>query len=126
VKLPDTIYHLAEASNWPSIQRLGLLPASELIRQALPAPDARWRKEQAQRLAHTRLPSGVYLRDQRPTPPAALDACLIGLAPVDWYAMLNARVFFWLDVDRLNHQRAACRSREQVVLAVDAEALLAT
>jgi hypothetical protein len=34
-------------------------------------------------------------------------------------------VFFWLDPARLNRQRAACRSRPQVVLRVDVAALIA-
>jgi hypothetical protein len=31
MKLPNTVYHLAEESNWPSIQRDGLLSASKLL-----------------------------------------------------------------------------------------------
>lgn len=58
-------------------------------------------------------------------PPAALDRCLCGMSPADWYAMVNSRVFFWLDPDRLNRQKAACKSRPQVVLVVDTAALIA-
>ncbi len=47
------------------------------------------------------------------------------MKPADWYAMVNARVFFWLDPDRLNRQRAACGSRPQVVMAVDTAKLVA-
>lgn len=124
--LPDTVYHLAEASNWSSIQQLGLLSASELIRASGMAASARARLERTQRLTHTELPSGVHIRDQRPMPPSALAACLIGLAPADWYALVNARVFFWLDADRLNRQRAACKSqaRAQVVLSIRTAGLL--
>lgn len=39
--------------------------------------------------------------------------------------MINARVFFWLDPDRLNRQRAACGSRPQVVIAIDTAPLIA-
>ena len=31
MKLPDRVYHLAEASNWLSIQRYGLLSANNLF-----------------------------------------------------------------------------------------------
>ena len=30
MQLPRIVYHLAEAANWPSIQRDGLLPAAHL------------------------------------------------------------------------------------------------
>jgi hypothetical protein len=124
-KLPERVYHLAEASNWPSIRRHGLFSASALFDRAQLAGAGRERLERAQRPAHTRLPSGVHVRDQRPMPPAALAACLVGLTPAGWYALVNARVFFWLDPDRLNRQRAACGPRPQVVLTIDAAALVA-
>jgi len=38
--------------------------------------------------------------------------------------MVNARVFFWFDPDRLNRQRAACGPRPQVVIAVNTAALI--
>ena len=125
MKLPDRIYHLAEASNWPLIQRDGLLSASRLLRASGLAGADRARLERAQRLTHTELPNGAQLRDQCPMPPAALDRCLYGMSSADWYAMINARVFFWFDPDRLNRQKAACEPRPQVVLAVDTGALIA-
>jgi hypothetical protein len=67
---------------------------------------------------------GLQVRDQRPMPPAVLEACLVGLTPAEWYALTNARVFFWFDLDRLNLQRAACEPRPQVVLAVDTAKLV--
>jgi hypothetical protein len=124
MKLPNTVYHLAEESNWPSIQRDGLLSTSKLLDAAGLAWADRARLERAQRLAHTELPTGVQIRDQRPMPPAALGACLVGLTPAEWYALINARVFFWFDPDRLNRQRAACEPRPQVVLAVDTAKLV--
>lgn len=125
MQLPDRIYHLAEAANWPSIQRHGLLSASRLIKAAELTKADRNRLERSQRLTHTELSPGVQIRDQCPMPPAALERCLCGMSPADWYAMINARVFFWLDVDRLNRQRAACEPRPQVVMAVDTAALVA-
>lgn len=124
MNLPDTVYHMADESNWSSIQQLGLLSASELIRTSGIEASIGKQLERTQRLIHTELPSGVHIRDQRPMPPAALEACLIGLSPADWYALVNARVFFWLDPDRLNRQRVACKSRAQVVLSVSTARLL--
>lgn len=77
------------------------------------------------RLVHTELPNGAQIRDQRPMPPSALGRCLHGMELADWYATINARVFFWLDPDRLNRQKAACEPRLQVVLAVDMASLIA-
>ena len=125
MRLPALVYHLAEGSNWPSMQRNGLLCASRLIEAAGLTGAVRDRLERSQRSEHTGLPNGVHVRDQRPMPPAALAGCLIGMTPADWYATLNSRVFFWLDPDRLNRQRAACGARSQVVIEVDTESLIA-
>jgi hypothetical protein len=125
MKLPDRIYHLAEASNWPSIERNGLLPARDLLRRAQAGRIFNPLLERTRRLAHTELSNGVQIRDQRPMPSAALESCLYGVTPAEWYALLNARVFFWLDPDRLNRQRAACEPRPQVVLTVDTATLVA-
>ncbi|MBX3304082.1 MAG: hypothetical protein KF693_17860 [Nitrospira sp.] len=125
MKLPGRMYHLAEAPNWPLIQRDGLVSASRLLHVAGLTDADRDRLERAQRLTHTELPGGVHIRDQRPMPPAALTRCLCGMGPADWYALINSRVFFWLDPDRLNRQKAACEPRPQVVIEVDTAALVA-
>ncbi|GHO46163.1 DUF7002 family protein [Ktedonospora formicarum] len=117
-------YHMAEAINWPTIQRDGLHSASALLDIAGISGWERERLEKRQRLTHTELPNGVQIRDQRPMPPAALEKCLIGLTPNEWYALINTRIFFWLDPERLNRHRAACKARPQVVLTVDANRLI--
>jgi hypothetical protein len=120
------IYHMTEAPNWPSIQRHGLLCTSRLLSLCGVDGAERYDLERRQRLQTSRLPNGVVLRNQVPIPPEALLRCLAkGLKPTDWYAELNARVFFWLDPDRLNRQRRACASSPQVVMTVDADRLLA-
>jgi hypothetical protein len=120
-----SLYHMAEAANWPAIQRDGLHCASTLLDRAGISGEDRERLEKRQRLTHTELPNGVQLRDQRPMPAEALASCLIGTTPPEWYALINARIFFWLDPQRLNRQRAACNPRPQVVLTVDARKLIA-
>jgi hypothetical protein len=124
-QLPRRVFHLAEEANFPSIQRNGLLSASALLDLAGIIGEERTRLEQRQRLLHINLPNGTYLRDQRPMPPQALAHCLIGMEPADWYGLINSKVFFWLDPDRLNRQRQACEPRPQIVLVVDTERLLA-
>jgi hypothetical protein len=69
------------------------------------------------------LPNGAMVRDQNPMPPAALARCLHGLTPTQWYALLNSKVFFWVDAERLDRQRRACGGA-QVVLVIDAAPLL--
>ena len=124
MRLPRTIYHLAEEANLRSIQEYGLLSATRLIAAARLSLADRRSLEREQRRGHTELPSGVQMRDQRPMPPNALQGCLVGLTPADWYGLVNARVFFWLDPGRLNRQRAACECRPQVVLAIDTARLI--
>jgi hypothetical protein len=125
MKLPNRIYHLAEAANWLSIQQRGLLSASKLLDLNGYVGIHRENMERSQRREHTVLLNGAQIRDQRPMPPSALESCLVGLTPAEWYALINARVFFWLDPNRLNRQRAACEPRPQVVLAVDTAGLVA-
>jgi hypothetical protein len=123
--LPAQIFHLAEASNWPSIQRHGLLSMSALLDLAGVQGEKRAPFERRHRPAHTALPNGTHVRDQKPMSSQALARCLIGMAPADWYRLINSKVFFWLDADRLNRQRRACEPRSQIVLVVETQRLLA-
>jgi hypothetical protein len=125
--LPAQIYHLAEAANWAAIQKQGqLLSASRLLPQSGLSNIECQRLEHNQRREHTELPNGVRIRDQCPLPPPPLEACLVDMTPADWYALVNRRVFFWLDHERLNRPRKACEPpRPQVVLVIDTAALVA-
>lgn len=125
MKLPGRAYHLADAANWSFIRQYGLRCATRLIDGAGVSGPERDRLERDQRREHTELPNGVHIRDQRPMHAAALANCLIGMTPAERYALVNSRVFFWFDPRRLNRQRAACGSRPQVVLVVDAVELVA-
>ncbi len=40
-------------------------------------------------------------------PPTALARCLVDMTPAEWYALINSKVFFWFDIERLNRQRRA-------------------
>ncbi|HJQ55729.1 MAG TPA: hypothetical protein VJ890_02410 [Vineibacter sp.] len=120
----DRVFHLAEADNWPSIQRHGLLSAEALLDlPGVAAGDhARVRRHRA---ARTVLANGVVVRDQTPMPPDALRGCLRGMIPGQWYALLNGKVFFWADPERLARHLRACRRHDQIVMVLDAAALLA-
>lgn len=63
IQLPPVVYHLAEAANWPSIERNGLSPATHLLQRFV--HDDAWRAalQQRQRLRHVVLAEGVEIRD---------------------------------------------------------------
>ncbi|MGE0422635.1 MAG: hypothetical protein AB7O88_10245 [Reyranellaceae bacterium] len=118
------VYHIAEADNWPSIERDGLLSAWALFERAGAKAEDRAALEK-HRPVRALLSDGTVIRDQSPMPPAALKSCLRGLTPAQWYRLLNGKVFFWLDEDRVARHLHACRRTAQIVLTIDAEVLLA-
>lgn len=122
--LPRHVFHLAEEANFHSIQQHGLFSTSALLDLAGIQGEERIRIERRQRPTHIELPNGPYLRDQKPMPFQALARCLIGMGPADWYGLINSKVFFWLDLDRLNRQRRACEPRPQIVMIMDTKRLL--
>ena len=118
------VYHLAEAGNWPSIQRDGLFSTCALLERAGISGSNRAVIEREHRPKRTILSNGLVIRDQKPMPPAALERCLVGLTSTQWYHLLNSKVFFWLDIERLNRQRRACGEFPQVVLKIATDRLL--
>src|SRR5262249_44826840 len=122
--LPAVVYHMAEVENWPSIQRHGLLSASALLDLAGLKGADRVPHESHKRPGHSLLPGGILLRDQNPMPPDALARVLVGMTPTEWYRLMNARVFFCLDLVRLNGLRRACGDRPQVILCLDSSRLV--
>jgi hypothetical protein len=84
MQLPRRVFHLAEFSNWSSIERHGLMSAGELMDTAEVSGARREQLEHGQRKEGVWLPSGVYLRDQRPMSPSALAACLHGMVTSEW------------------------------------------
>jgi hypothetical protein len=123
--LPAEMFHFADAANWASIQREGLLSTDMILRRGgFPAPvDAAVRAYRPKGIV---LPNGGFVRDQSPMPPASLAACLDeGLAAQDWYDLVNQCVFFWLDARRVARHRHALRHRPQVLLTIDVAELVA-
>ena len=123
---------MAEDGSWPSIRSHGLLSAAALtdlygVSESRRAMLLAARRPRAVPLAAPALP-GAVLRDQSPMSDSKLLACLEdGLLPAQWYAMLNARVFFWLHrarLDRLLGARAY-RHRAHLVITLDTAGLVA-
>jgi hypothetical protein len=124
MNLPPFVYHLADAENWSSIRRDGLFSTRALLERAGIDGSFRAAVEREHRPQRTILPTGLIIRDQKPMPPAALRRCLVGLTVSQWYELLNSKVFFWFDIERLNRQRRACGSFTQVVLKIATHRLL--
>ncbi len=119
------LYHLAEASNLPSILLHGLLSTERLLALAGVADEERAEIIRRHRPDCVTLVNGVVIRDQKPMPPKLLASVLAdGLQPSEWYARLNQFVFLWPSRERLERQKRAYYPRPQVVLVFDAEFVL--
>jgi hypothetical protein len=125
------LYHMASFESWPLIERHGLLSTSALLdlfevkgaeRKAI---ESEWRSASIS-IVHPMYGTAV-VRDQLPLRPDLLAKCLMdGLAPNDWYRVLNGRVFFWVDEEHLWTLRGAKAYRDspQTIVQVDTAALL--
>ena len=117
------LYHLTAPSAVPGIRARGLLTAAQAVARHAPGrTDLLGRRPE-----HVALPGGVTLGDNGPLSPARLAACLDdGLAPEDWLAMLNDRVFFYVNPRHWRGFVASRRAKGQdtAVLAFDASRLL--
>jgi len=125
MSLPRTLYHLAQVENWPSIERNGLLSTHALLDLAGLSGIERKRIECQHRAERVVLPDEIVISDQKPMPPTALRRCLYNTTPEQWYALLNSKVFFWLDRERLSCLRRVYRTLPQIVMSIDTERLLA-
>lgn len=123
------LFHMAEASMWPNIQRHGLLSTSALLDLYGVTGPERAVIESQRRPGFVTVEHGtlapVLIRDQRPMSDATLAPVLVDMTPAEWYALLNARVFFWVNEGRLERLLKAYRHRENVVLVLDSAAVLA-
>ncbi len=122
---------MAERGAWPSIRAHGLLSTGALLDLFGVAGEARRAIEAERRPEGVRLEAprvgAAVIRDQKPMTDAGLARCLTGgLAPADWYRLLNAKVFFWLSRARLLRLLGAApyRAAEHDVIALDARSLV--
>lgn len=124
-RLPSRVFHLAEEANLDSIRRHGLLSATRLLALTGVPEEEREQRSRTHRPEREKLSDGVVIRDQKPMPPALLERCLVGMTPAEWYALLNAKVFFWCDDARLGRLALPYKDVPLVVLVVDTAKLLA-
>lgn len=125
------LYHMAEDGSWPSIEKHGLLSTSALLdlfnisgtRRA--CIEAAHRRESVQIQNH--LHGVAIIRDQKPMSDRGLSRCLQDhLSPVQWYKILNEKVFFWLTRPRLYKLLNAkfYRNKRHCLLTIDTGKLL--
>jgi hypothetical protein len=124
------LYHVTDGAAWPSIRTRGLLSTSALLDLYCVQGPARWAFESERRpkgmiLKRVTYPD-VLLRDQSSMNEKALISCLDGMTPREWYRILNAKVFFWTSMRRLQRLLTAKAGRDvaQLVLTVDTRSLV--
>jgi len=124
------LYHMAARDSWKSIRKYGLLSTSRLldlfeIAPPLTAAIELTRRPNSVPLEH-KVHGRVVVRDQKPLSESKLKDCLKDCDTVTWFRMLNGRVFFWLDLERLKTMMSAreYRGKTHTVLTVDTEALV--
>jgi hypothetical protein len=126
------LYHVTDGGAWPSVRIQGLLSTSALLDLYGVQGPARSAFESERRptgmiLKGDGLPDAL-LRDQSPMSEKALIRCLDGMTPREWYRSLNAKVFFWTSMQRLQRLLTAKAGRDvaQLVLTVDTRSLVTT
>lgn len=120
-----TLFHMAAAGSWPSIQKHGLLSTSALLDLYEVSGGVRDAIEAAHRpetvaIKHSKYGT-AYIRDQKPMSDSGLRRALEdGLDPETWYRTLNSKVFFWTSKARLLRllSARAYRDSEHDVLEV--------
>jgi hypothetical protein len=126
------LYHVTDGGAWPSIRMHGLLSTSALldlhdIRGPARSAFESERRPTGMTLRRNGTPN-VLLRDQSPMSEKALMDCLDGMTPREWYRSLNAKVFFWPSMQRLQRLLTAKAGRDvaQLVLTADTRSLVTT
>jgi hypothetical protein len=125
--------HMAHDGAWPALRDHGLKSAAALLDDYAIDGERRVqlgsrRRPESVALTAKGMP-GAVLRDQKPMTDDKLAACLLdGLAPQDWYELLNSRTFFWLSRSRIWTLLGAraYRNVKQTVLTLDTASLVAT
>ena len=121
------LFHMTEAGQGEAIRARGLWSTSALLDRNGVTGEARAAIEASRRAACVRLPDGAVIRDNGVLREGLLAPLLpAGMAPRDWYRLLNAHVFFWPTDRGLGRLlgAGAYRAAEHDVLEFDALPLL--
>jgi hypothetical protein len=122
---------MAAEGSWSGIERHGLRSTTALLDLFEVRGERRTELESRHRPECVSIEHPSYgravIRDQKPMDDPGLRRALTdGLAPTDWYRILNKKVFFWLTRERLTKLRTAraYRDKRQTVIVVDTRRLL--
>jgi hypothetical protein len=130
IKQYPRVYHMAHMDNWDNIVRFGLLSTTALLDTFQIKGAQRTRIESSHRRESITIEHAEFgratIRDQRPMSDATVLEAVTDCTPAEWYAFLNARVFFWLTPVRLAIMNKArlYRDEEQLVFTVDTRSLV--
>lgn len=126
IELYPRVYHMAERGTWGSIQQRGLMSTTAVLDHLEVADGERARFESEHRSEKMDVradhPSNIVLRDQKPMPEGRLlQALMNGTTPRQWYELINDKVFFWVEEERLHRLLGArdYRTLEHDVLTLN-------
>ena len=126
-RLFPTLYHLTFAVNLDGLRTHGLHSTASLaaLHQASPADleaAVFHRRRAIQTLAS---PLGhATLRDQHTATESLMKSCLVQISIPEWLALLNSKVFFFVDPDRMARLQKSYSAYPQILLETDTRALL--
>ena len=126
IELYPRVYHMAERGTWGSIQQRGLMSTTAVLDhfEVADGERARFESEHRSQKMDVRAdhPSNIVLRDQKPMPEGRLlQALTNGTTPRQWYELINNKVFFWVEEERLHRLLGArdYRTLEHDVLTLN-------
>lgn len=131
IELYPRVYHMAERGAWNSIRAHGLMSTTAVLDHLKVQGDdrARFESEHRDQKMDVRAghPSNIVLRDQKPMPEGRLIQALTdGTTPQQWYELINEKVFFWVEEERLHRLLGArdYRNLEHDVLTLNSSELV--
>jgi hypothetical protein len=131
IELYPRVYHMAERGAWDNIRAHGLMSTTAVLDHLKVQGDdrARFESEHRDQKMDVRVghPSNIVLRDQKPMPERRLlQALTDGTTPQQWYELINEKVFFWVEEERLHRLLGArdYRNLEHDVLTLNSAELI--